>query len=114
LKLRIFLFLTLLGSLFPSISSAGYSVQQSLITLDAGQTQVDHPLTTNVASLDRAYVLMHNFFGHTPGANAQVTANDGMVNAYLWENSGTSTIRFERASSSIRGPICNSEVYWQP
>ena len=78
-----------------------------MTTLNSGTTQIDVALPTNVSSLDKAFVVLHYFYGHTPGANAQVNQNDGMVSAYLWDNSGTTTIRFQRDNASV-----NVAVSW--
>jgi hypothetical protein len=91
----------LFALLSPVAAFSGYSVQQDVATLPSGQTTLDVPLVSRVVSLDKAFVLLHYFYGQTPGVDGPVNADDGMVSAYLWDNAGISTIRFTRASSTV-------------
>jgi len=77
----------------------GYRVEQGKYTFTNGGTTGDHTLDTDITDLSRAFVLLHYFYGHI-GTNAAVPNDDGMTSAYLWNDSGTTKIRFTRVGTA--------------
>ncbi|KPL02816.1 MAG: hypothetical protein AMJ90_04835 [candidate division Zixibacteria bacterium SM23_73_2] len=91
----------LLSLIIPVTAQAGYRVQSGITTMGDLITTRDVALNVNVSNLDKAFVIIHYFYAHQPGINGSVDQNDGMVNAYLWDDVGTTKIRFTRHAGAV-------------
>ncbi len=77
-------------------TETGYKVQQGYAEIGATSTTLDVTLDY-IPDLSRAFVLVHYYYGQ-PNSNINHEADEGMGNAYLWDDSGTTKIRFTRGA----------------